>query len=783
MNKNRRSITLLIYSLLLILISAVTFAQPKEAPNQLITDNPYREVTTVDANKNRDHAEINITVNKLISEKLSGEQISENIMMYRLPSDPENQGVLVTENADDFEDLLNKKATKNQIPFTFSEGSTVKVNSLNPVFIGVVNNRNELKKVYFTQGEYATQNVVENFDFTNGADRIEGTSHVNIANPFYVDITYLSKLTDGKKISIKEEKTSVKSNFESIELVKGLFLYKGHKILGAENKDMGRLIAEEGYIVEITNPGNNEKQEVKGYFRNHKVYNIMEGKIFGSTPLVSKEIEKLYMGSDDDVVRTLDIYVNGKMVQHDVEAQELLNGVFIDELKLELKARSSGNNWVIMATKKGNGTVPEASIKIDVKSSFMHNIYGNLPIVTYILNLNLAVDLGEMVFDVDRRLQMSFKTASHWLRGDGKIISSVKSDADYNAMIDIKGNFEESSVKIKDIISMDRRSSSGDINLDGKEYEIFSVKGGTRDQSAVPKGIPVSQLKEYAVIPMYNSENSDFLNNSFTLMGEDTREYSGNIRENYVGEEAKEGQATLDMAHINIDETLVWNTTGKRKAESTDGKGNLVFTNGELFNWNSYVGNRSSHIVTKLVVESEGKTEEINGDIGEKLQASFPDNNIGISNEGLFITKRTNNGKARVYTVKAYHNEVFLGSLEVKILNGYSFVIEETGELDFGEFIPGQEKTAETKLSFTKPVEVNVDLVVSENSNNNMFKENSEINENTTIPIDDIVIKKETGTARELTESFTVSAKGKTGKNTEKGKYSGTLELEITVIP
>ena len=58
---------------------------------------------------------------------------------------------------------------------------------------------------------------------------------------------------------------------------------------------------------------------------------------------------------------------------------------------------------------------------------------------------------------------------------------------------------------------MDRRSSSGDINLDGKEYEIFSVKGGTRDQSAVPKGIPVSQLKEYAVISMYNSENSDFL--------------------------------------------------------------------------------------------------------------------------------------------------------------------------------------------------------------------------------------------------------------------------------
>lgn len=72
MSKKHRKISLVFIGFLLTLLTIVSFAEAPEAPNQLITENPYKEVKTVEANKNREHAEMKISVNKLNINEIEG---------------------------------------------------------------------------------------------------------------------------------------------------------------------------------------------------------------------------------------------------------------------------------------------------------------------------------------------------------------------------------------------------------------------------------------------------------------------------------------------------------------------------------------------------------------------------------------------------------------------------------------------------------------------------------------------------------------------------------------
>ena len=788
MKKKAKKRTLFIFSVLLILINGVSLVQAKEAPNQLITDNPHREVTTVNANKNRDHAEMNITVNKLNSEKLVGQQISKNLVMYKLPGNLETTRVLVTENKDEFEDLLNRKSTRGQVPFSFTE-NIVKVNSLNPVYIGSVNSRNELNKVYYSTSEYR-KNILENFDFTGKGNELIAQNKINISKNFSVDVSYFAKEISGNRIIIKEETKNFNSNFKWIELRNGLFLYSYNNSIRAVNKNMDDLIAEEGYTLTITNPGNQEKQEVKGYFRNYKEHDIMKGKLTANRPLESSEIEPLYMSESDQVRRKVNILVNDFAPKLNIDAKELLSGIKLEDLGVELKAVKSGNKWKLVVTKQENKNIDNGSIQIDVTSDFGNNSYNNLPIVTYKLDFDIdsvvEEQLGEIVFNIDKRLQLSKGNGFNWVRTDGELITSAKSNINYQSMIDISGSFTQVSKKIEDILTMEKReSTNNNISLGGKDYELFYAKQvGKKDQAAIPVGISITDLKDYAVVSMNNTNNSELLHNKFTLLASDGTKYTGNIKENYLGDEAKDGQAKLNLANVKVDEKIVWRqaNTGA-KVDSNKGEASLDFIKGELFNWNSYVGNRANHIVTKLIVTSDDGKKEIIGNAGEELKAKFKDNTIGISNDGLFIIKHTNDSKERTYKVEAYHNDIPLGSLDVNIVNGYKFTINEKGDLNFGEFIPGETKTAQTKIVFTKSADVKVDVILSEDSKKEMVKENSDANENTIIPIDDININEERSNGKSLTHSYILSAKAKTTKKTEEGKYSGVLDVVITVIP
>lgn len=83
MYKIKRNILLL---LLFTIFTVLTFAELPQAPNMVITENPDKPVTTVTASKNREHAEMNITVNKINIEEIEGIELPTGEILLFLSS-------------------------------------------------------------------------------------------------------------------------------------------------------------------------------------------------------------------------------------------------------------------------------------------------------------------------------------------------------------------------------------------------------------------------------------------------------------------------------------------------------------------------------------------------------------------------------------------------------------------------------------------------------------------------------------------------------------------------
>lgn len=154
-----------ILGLILVVFSVIAFAQLSEAPNTLITENPEKEVTTVDAPKNREHAEMNITVNKILIKEKEGISLSDGRAIVFLNDENEEERInlaedevfYVTDSLENFPDIstVNGKRTisnlkrvkeravgngvivKDYGDFLFLEGKNLK----DSLYMGAVNKK------------------------------------------------------------------------------------------------------------------------------------------------------------------------------------------------------------------------------------------------------------------------------------------------------------------------------------------------------------------------------------------------------------------------------------------------------------------------------------------------------------------------------------------------------------------------------------------------------------------------------------------------------------------
>jgi hypothetical protein len=104
-----------IYFILLLVSSIMIFSKPPQAPNKLVTENPKREVTTVEANKNREHAEMDITVKKLNLKSLISYKLSDLEFYIQLPKNEtlnQDEVYFVSKTVDDIPNISTVNGKK-----------------------------------------------------------------------------------------------------------------------------------------------------------------------------------------------------------------------------------------------------------------------------------------------------------------------------------------------------------------------------------------------------------------------------------------------------------------------------------------------------------------------------------------------------------------------------------------------------------------------------------------------------------------------------------------------
>ncbi len=400
---------------------------------------------------------------------------------------------------------------------------------------------------------------------------------------------------------------------------------------------------------------------------------INEVEIGKKIPIILSSPQKLsfYKSSNKDGIK---IYKDGNKISTDGSASFNINGNEFDIL-FEQVVGESAKPYIII--KK---YVSPIDLPLIVESWYTYSDI-NAKLITFNLNLKIGKAIGEVKFQVDKRLQDS--PAGSWIKANGDLNNKVDGSPHntYPNLINLNGNFTNlESTTISDVISIEGRPNK----IVSSGYRAFITAPGVwKDESAMPINVNLNILKDNLVISKDNSSNGEMLNNKFILKGANNALYSGNVKEVYLGESAAEAVGTLDLSNITLEWTG-WNTSGGTgDISSTHGTRSVMkLTSGKLFNWKSAISPTGKHIVTKLKVTNRGIEDIITAsDIDKKLiTTKFSKNRIGIDGNGFFIHKDKESSTPEVYEIEIYNKDILLGKLTLTITNK---IIKDIGEVEF----------------------------------------------------------------------------------------------------
>ena len=129
------------------------YSSTSEIPNEKVFDNPKKEVTTVEANKNKEHTEMNIKVNKFNIQEIRGHDIGDGKVQYYIPNKTKSENkanYIVFNSKKNLSNFINNKKyllknidkqNPNIINHSVEQensGDLVIVDSSNQVFIAKV---------------------------------------------------------------------------------------------------------------------------------------------------------------------------------------------------------------------------------------------------------------------------------------------------------------------------------------------------------------------------------------------------------------------------------------------------------------------------------------------------------------------------------------------------------------------------------------------------------------------------------------------------------------------
>ncbi|MGL5703271.1 MAG: hypothetical protein ACRCW5_09115, partial [Cetobacterium sp.] len=340
----------------------------------------------------------------------------------------------------------------------------------------------------------------------------------------------------------------------------------------------------------------------------------------------------------------------------------------------------NSTNLAVKLTKNGEvGIFRRYSPAIPIHSQtfkvrpFLENIVLGELEITVIDNVHSEKNIGEVTAIIDSRVQRIYdKGHIFYLNGDIRDTRSSGVKINLPELLKINGTYNvPSGVTISDVVKVqDRPEKNSFIN----GIWSFSKNNGIDISMIVGEGL-LSNFQDKMLVQM-NYTNTDLLDNTFTLLGNDNFLYKGNMKETYV-DKYYEGIATLDMSMGVIGTLGTWEVGSTGVQVSNDYK--LDLGNTKLLDSRGF-GN--TNIITKLVVKQNGVSKEMTGTIGNKIEVVFDENKIGFNDDGTFFVSKENNSLVEnEYEIIPFYKDIPLGKLTVRVVNNIEII--DIGEVEF----------------------------------------------------------------------------------------------------
>ena len=306
-------------------------------------------------------------------------------------------------------------------------------------------------------------------------------------------------------------------------------------------------------------------------------------------------------------------------------------------------------------------------------------------------------DIGEATVVMDIRLNQGELPDYNWVYPDGVIKYGMEEKNipyyyEYPKLVKKRVSFKNlSDVKIIKAIAVEDRPvipnlSERYIDHKGRQYRYFlRANFGYRDEVMIPFNFTLSNIEDHILVSKYNALRNPFLDNKFTVHGENGKLYKGNFKQEYVGEQNQTGKAILEIpgeagteGKWKVGDTgKVEGITDDKKTESYEKddkiKYVLNFTSGKMFDFLAKeIGNTKTIVTSMKITEKEGDTISggtitKNGNAGDRIEIATKYNIIAFEGENFIIKKLDYYDKDRVYLIEAYYNKVKLGELELTI--------------------------------------------------------------------------------------------------------------------
>lgn len=804
MSKKHRKLSLILIGFLLILLTIMSFATPLEAPNQLIIENPYKEVKTVEANKNREHAEMNIFVNKLNPKNIKGYKIDDNEYYVELPSEDilkENEVYYISKSIEELPDIYSingKKTIVNLNKFKnysieteeFTYGFIENIILISKAPIGIKNFT--ISKLDKTSGEIKK---VYNVDRYNNIKILELQGKVINKNSQIV-----FKLNDEILNDFLENQVEIKIGKNFNEILKNentKIRAKNNNLFYKIDKEKKQLLVENmektDEIKIVISNSNKINKIYKGVIRNslkgEVTYDIRSSlinyEIVGDVVPVQPQLH-VYATFTGDIpvgIELTKVTLEGDEIAIPIEVP-IINGTGEGEITLDGSTFKLGYKEGKFKLGVVSLNDPEMPTKIITTKGYSGNTQVNEELVHIYKRPNGNISTVQVSLG-DAKTKLAFLNT---LKGE---ISHINTN-----------NFGEFNVKstgddwtwfcfyqfAKDMLVADKptmeledysRFDSGKMTVNGT---ITDAKDYIYSNANISIGFEENQYKSQYLYFKMNNWNGEEFNKIFRVHNNNTgvtkiRFVDFNF---HVPALNLNGDIEISLDNTTSNYSKIYNEDGVEQ-NPTVPETKVIFT-GDI---------PSGRNISKIILQIEGISSSVeipivNGTGEGEIQVEDSILKIGFENKGfkLTVVKRGNIPLKKKIVMKEYitGNVRAIGTHNISINKTGFEILPDKGKMDFGDFIPGDTKKTESLIEFKNPNGAKINVTLNPVNIEKMFKVDAQITPNTTIPLSNLQITNLQNGANN-TNNFKISGVATTTIDTIPGKYKGELEVIITIIP